>query len=386
MSKMKKRIVQIMLALLMSLASSAAFASERAGVFVLPNFLPSGTGDPNYSYSSAGSTPTFANIAPGEYIVMFPGLANVTNRPGEGGNVQVTSHQAFIHCNPRQWAWAGTAVQVVVDCFNRFGVRTNAKFAVAYRQMFESVGSPGIARAYLRTPNSSGPILVDPIFTFSTGGVLSENTVVQTGTGNYRVSMTRLPTGTKGGTVMVSALGTENGAMRWCKVGGWSFNPAGSVVTIDVSCFALGGSADSKFTVFFGVNTVNKLGSSAYVWSELTNPPANFVPNTFYQAVMVNRSSQVDVYSPSAFPSGDITLSRLGLGQYQVTVPRLSAVGVTNALVSAYGIDNSNHCWVSQWVPSGTTQNITVGCADAGDVMRDTRFVLQFGTSQSSWF
>lgn len=96
-----------------------------------------------------------------------------------------------------------------------------------------------------------------------------------------------------------------------------------------------------------------------WVWADQPSA-ANYTPSPSYQHNSRGGINQI---------------SRLGTGQYQVSLPQLGTTGGM-VHVSAYG--GSHYCKVVGWGASGSTQQIWVNCFSANGQPIDGRFVLLF--------
>ncbi|HEX6273235.1 MAG TPA: hypothetical protein VFZ53_09350 [Polyangiaceae bacterium] len=379
-----KTILKFLMVAGLTFASKGAWALEQSGFFELSTPFPSGTGNPNFSFNSAGATPSWVRPSTGIYDVLFPNMANPNVAVGSGGDVQVTAHEPFKHCHPIFWNNSGANLLVRIGCFDRFGNPSNTKFVTAFRRMVAPVDQPsGYARAYLWSSSEAPPMAAPNPYTFNSLG--GTNTVEFLGTGLYRARLPGMFGSFTGGTVMVSAYGDSAG-MKYCKVGSWFLTPGTTNdLEVHVRCFAANGSpANSRFTLSFGNNSFNKVGSAAFAWGD--QPLAGtYTPHTFYQRVILSASSDTSNYSTTALGS-NITIDRIGFASYRVNVPSLNSLAKTNVLVTSYGFDDANFCWITSWAPFGSTQRLNLACGTPSGSDAPSLFVAQFGTTQSFIF
>ncbi|HEX6764948.1 MAG TPA: hypothetical protein VF103_05705, partial [Polyangiaceae bacterium] len=346
---MKIKVMRLLAALGVTFVSPGAFALEQAGFFELPLPTQMGTGSPFFSYNSAGATPTWFKPTgtTGVYEVTFANLGTSSSANGAGGDVQAVAHEPFKHCNPKSWGTSGTSLKVTVVCFDRFGNQSDTKFVTAFRRMVTPVDQPsGYLRAYLWS-QFEGPSTSAPAF-YSFNSMGGTNTVEWTGTGSYRVRLPQMVSGANGGTVMVSAYGTSGVSMRYCKVAGWFGSGVPGELEVDVNCFDSSGMpANSRFTLSYGLTSFDKVGSAAFAWADQPTAPS-YTPDTFYQRDILSTNADPGNYSTTAL-SGTLTIDKTGTASYRVNVPNLNATGTTNVLVTSYGFEDSNFCWIDSW-------------------------------------
>jgi hypothetical protein len=179
------------------------------------------------------------------------------------------------------------------------------------------------------------------------------NTINRLGTGYYQVVFENLGI-YYGGTVDVTAYGAGS---EECKVQNWG--PTLADMNVYVRCYdAAGAAVDTMFTASFTRPIFS--ARFGYVWANQPSSPS-YTPSTTYQ------------YN-STFATNTIT--RSGIGTYQVRFPGLGAAGGT-VKATAYG-PGSEACHVSSWGSSGTTALVNVRCQNTAGVPVDTAYTLTF--------
>jgi hypothetical protein len=179
------------------------------------------------------------------------------------------------------------------------------------------------------------------------------NTIRRLGVGYYQVIFENLGV-YYGGTVDVTAYGA---GPEECKVQNWG--PSLADMNVYVRCFdAAGAAVDTRFTASFTRPIVSS--RFGYVWA---NSPgsASYTPSTTYQ------------YN-STFATNTIT--RSGVGTYQVTFPGLGGAGGT-VKATAYG-SGSDACHVASWGWSGANALVNVRCKDTNGTPVDAYYTLTF--------
>jgi hypothetical protein len=184
----------------------------------------------------------------------------------------------------------------------------------------------------------------------STGAL---NTITRNGTGDYTVVFSNLGI-YYGGTVNVTAYGTGS---EHCKVQYWT--PSLADMNVRVRCFDTAGApVDTRFAASFTRPVLST--RFAYVWANQATS-ASYTPSTTYQ---FNSTGALN------------TITRLGTGSYQVSLPGLGGSGGT-VKVTAYGA-GSESCKVHYWTWSGSDELVRVLCQTAAGAAVDTRFTLTF--------
>jgi hypothetical protein len=192
-----------------------------------------------------------------------------------------------------------------------------------------------------------------PSTTYQRNSTGQLNTINRLGVGYYQVVFENLGV-YYGGTVDVTAYG---GGSENCKVQNWGPTLADQIVY--VRCFDAAGSAvDTMFTAAF----TRPISSTkfGYVWA---NSPAaaSYTPSTTYQ---YNSTGALN------------TITRSGVGAYQVTLPGLGGQGGT-IKATAYGPGNEA-CHVSSWSSLAANAVVNVRCQNPAGVPVDTLYTLTY--------
>jgi hypothetical protein len=121
----------------------AAFTSIKGDVgFVLSTLVTAGTvtGDPNYSFNSAGGTNSITHLAgTGQYRVDMPNLGSTI-----GGHIEVTPFgNGAKYCKVVNWLSSGSTLQAFVNCFNSFSSATESAFFLTYNRRSDTPGAEG---------------------------------------------------------------------------------------------------------------------------------------------------------------------------------------------------------------------------------------------------
>lgn len=185
------------------------------------------------------------------------------------------------------------------------------------------------------------------------------NTIEQTGTGQYRVHFPGIGV-FMGGNVQVTAYGSSS---HRCKVQSWSMSGAGGINAY-VNCFtAAGAPVNTQFSIAYVRKSGTGATSEAYLWA---NEPesASYTPSASYQ---FNSSGAQN------------SISRTGEGVYAVTLPNQTAASGT-VEVTAHGA-GSDYCKVASWTQSGAGVIVNVRCFDATGSPSDSRFTLNFASA-----
>ena len=192
-----------------------------------------------------------------------------------------------------------------------------------------------------------------PSATYQRNSTGALNTITRTGVGSYTVNFENLGI-YYGGTVNVTAYGIGS---ETCKVLYW--DPVLADQLAHIRCHtAAGAPVDTQFVASFTRPTgSNRFG---YVWA---NSPgaASYTPSTTYQ------------YNSTA---GTNTITRSGVGTYQVAFPGLGGPGGT-VKVTAYG-SGGDSCHVAWWSWLGGTAIVTVLCENTAGNRVDALFTATF--------
>lgn len=242
---------------------------------------------------------------------------------------------------------------------NRFHFPTRA-LALAL-----ALGVPGVASAdalgWLWHAQPTASAQAPAAYSYNSAG--GANRVDRVGVGVYRAVMPGIPGG--GGSVQVAAYGSS----ARCKVAGWG----GTDLTVQVRCHdAAGRLVDSRFVVqHVAAEAPSGVPGEAYLWTSST---ASHVPPARYALNSTGRG---------------ISMARLALGRYQVTLEGQSVAGGT-VHVTAYGADPA-WCQVAGWSTSGGATRATVHCYTTGGAATDSLFTLRYrnpraGTPESAGY
>jgi hypothetical protein len=282
-----------------------------------------------------------------------------------GGVVHVTAYNSTGHCNVRSWFPNGSKLEVFVGCFNAAGSFADTRFTLLFYKNAKELNAHGIAYLWANRPTTAS-YAADDLYQFNSRGLI--NTVTRTGVGQYAVSFPGMVLAAteqnKGGTVMVTSYGQTRNT---CKVANWF--QTGQTITANIRCYTPAGTlVDALFTASFmrepgtlGIARDSDESTAHYVWA---NSPtlASYTPSIFYQA-----------YSSAG--NSLSTITRLGTGQYSVTIPNLKSFDDTLAIVTSYG-GSSGHCSVAFW--GGSPVQVRVNCYSSSGVLADDFFVLYY--------
>lgn len=184
-------------------------------------------------------------------------------------------------------------------------------------------------------------------------------TVERTAQGRFVVDMGELP---NTGVPHVTAFGGNHAAVieRWLVSNG--------SLKLQVNVFNQNGSLlDAGFCVHYRVGG-GDTERGAYLWANDATSPGYTPTSTFY--FNGNR--------------GSATISRIGTGDYQVTLPGLGEVGASergSVQATAYsgaGVVSLLRARVSGWFTSGNDLRVTVRTLNAAGVPADARFTMSY--------
>lgn len=300
-----------------------------------------------YNFNSEGGSNTVSRSGPGVYTVRFPGLG--VNE----GSVAVTSYgTAGNECHTSGWIGNGVDLFVGVRCFDPAGLPADTFYSASFQRRAPGNGPAAYVWANDATP--AAPYNPSAPYSFNSTGAL--NSIEQTGTGQYTVTMPGLNTG--GGHVQVTAYGSDP---HTCKVVEWV--PVGLTEQVGVRCFdAAGILVDNQFVMQF-VDDTNLLpigGDSGYVWANQAGT-ASYDPSADYQ-----------------FNSSGATnhATRSGVGAYSIELPGVDSTG-GNVQVTAYG-SGSEECSVEGWNDVAGSEIVDVRCFTSAGAAVDTRFTMSW--------
>ncbi len=336
------------------------------------------TPDVNYQYNAHFNALPLVNntvtrLENGKYKVTFKHL-NVT-----GGTAHVTAYGGNHHCKVSSLNRAGTSVNVYVNCFTPTGTLVNGKFTAFFYQDDAAKSNIG-GNAYLRANQSSGALdtCYTPLSAFQFNSRDALNQVCFKGTGRYEVQLPNMSRDAleaiKGGTVMVTAMGTGS---QQCKVVDWS--QLGTNLIANVSCYQGNALANSIFTFSFmrqpgnlASNISEEKLESWYVWANTTP-----TPDLFYQSNAYGNPT-------SSSDTRKATISVLvGSGHYLVKLPGVLAQNKTTTQLTAYG-SASSYCNIVSWNPSLTAgaTDVEVQCYNASGSAANAQFDLLYYTNR----
>lgn len=300
-----------------------------------------------YSYNPTRKPIYIYTSSLGRYQVRFEGIAD------PGGNVIVQAYDADnARCQIVKWHSDTADLHITVGCFDLKGNPTAARFMVWYVNGGTPV-SGGTELAYLWSHSSNTSYTPEKAYQYSSAGGI--HTVTRKGLGRYSVILANHAT--EGGTVSVSAYGTTP---SFCNIAGWSKVDAN--MKVEVYCFdGRGAAADSRFSLRFMKALSSATTDLQYIWAN--DPTASrYQPSTAYR------------YNTST--NRNISINRIALGSYEVTLPDTVAVKSTIA-VTAY-TNKSITCQSHGWNASSNDTIISVRCIDAENHPIDSRFTLAY--------
>jgi hypothetical protein len=326
---------------------------------------PSTTGlapSTSYQHTPSGELIVTERMGVGVCRVLLPGNLR------DGGNLQVTSAEfpgasnyvtvveSFLSISGRLSCWVRT--------FDAAGQPVDGDFNLVYRVG----GRPTDRTAYLWANNPTAAAYT-PTTNYAFNGNRGNPTIVRTGLGTYTVTLPGLGSAAVGGHVQVSPIATNIASRAQV----FSWGSSGPDMSVDVLTFdGAGNAADRMFLLSYTETAAAQaphLGSGAYLWAN--NPTAaSYVPVSLYQGSNGTNA-----------PAAPITITRAGVGTYDVVLPtHLDVFGVPN--VGIYG-GTPGAASVRDWVPTpagGTS--IRVVCTDTNYNLADLRFVLQFTSAR----
>ncbi len=250
-----------------------------------------------------------------------------------------SGHNRLFDCGHDDYYRAGTSFGYLATHWNS----ANSQYLVAPKQ-------PVWGYVWANQPGTAS---YTPSTTYQRNSTGALNTITHLGVGHYQVVFENLGI-YYGGAVNVTAYGPGS---ETCKVQSWG--PSLADQNVYVRCFTAGGAAvDTQFTASF----TRPIASSrfGYVWA---NQPgsASYTPSTTYQ------------YNSTGATN---TITRSGVGTYQVTLPGLGAAGGT-IKATAYG-SGSEACHVSSWGWAAANALVNVRCQDVTGAPVDTAYTLTF--------
>jgi hypothetical protein len=326
---------------------------------------PSTTGpSPNTSYqhTPSGELIVTERLGVGYCRVLLPGHL------GAGGTLQVTSAEFpgasnYVTVVENFLTFAGK-LSCEVKTFDAAGQFVDGDFNLVYRVG----GHPTDRTAYLWA-NLPTAASYTPATNYAFNGNRGNPTIVRTGVGAYQVTLPGLAPFAAGGHVQVSPIAINIPSRA--QVGGWG--PVGSDMRIDVRTFdGAGVATDRMFLLSYTETAAAQApysGSGAHLWAN--NPTqSSYVPSSVYQAS-----------NGTTAPPAPITITRAGIGTYDVVLPTHQDVfGIPT--VGIYGV-TPGAARIRDWVstPAGGT-SIRVECTSLNNQLSDRQFVLQFTSAR----
>ncbi|HLK39035.1 MAG TPA: hypothetical protein VKU41_19875 [Polyangiaceae bacterium] len=347
--------------------SQALFETGAAFAWVQAN----GTIIPNYSYTDSESAFSNAwNPNPGWYFVTVPN-AFVS---GDPGNVQVVAYGSDNdRCNVVNWSPSGSDMSVEVHCFTPSGTSTNSAFVMHY------IRSPGFD-AYLMADQPSASSYYPASgysYNIAATNTLKGNSITRQGPGAYSVYLPY--TGSSGGTVLITAVGTTT---NYCKAFNWY--PSGTYDEyVNVRCFnSAGAPADTVFSLYYSWGVTWDGNRGAWTWA---NDPtsAYYTPASSWTYDSGTSCATGDPNSSQSCGGsrGTTPAYRYGTGTYflhhSLMDPVNSAVHITS-----YGAD-SNYCKIRDWVSDGDGVGVWSLCFNASGAPADAQYVEVYATGDS---
>ena len=331
-------------------ATSSLHAQPRAKAWV--SVASDGTLDPAHSFNSSGAINLITNLGVGAKRVSFPGLS----ANGEtGGAIQVSSTIANRRCKASAFSPDGAgAITADIYCHDLTGALADGSFNALFYRESRAVNTWYDAYAFSSTLTPVNLLLSGSANWNSRGGTLTVNRVAA---GSYTVDLGGFATTPNGGSVLVTALGSDE---TYCNVIGW--NPNGADLRVTVLCLNHSGAAtDATFNlsffsdVAFGVNTASDQTSGGYAWTSDPFAPS-YTPSS---ALSLNSSG------------GAITGNRSATGTYNMTFTGLSA---TNSISLATPYGGSHTCTVASVTGTAVSGAIGVNCVTAAGSAIDARY------------
>ena len=254
---------------------------------------------------------------------------------------------------------------VTVKCHTPGGAGANSRFVL---HAFDPTDIQGRA--------AGGIVIASGTATgaFNTQGTVS---ATRTAAGHYKISLTNLGGGVRGGTVHVTAMGTDS---RYCKVDLWG-TEAGAPTTqvITVRCFVTTSDtmADSDFVFLYDEEIPTRFNRGAYTLAHRPTT-ASYAPNTFYTWMRDRTGVQSTSATASLVPSET--------GHYKMVYHGLTENASWDAylFVGAQGA-GSQYCKIRNWslVP-GCSTNCDIEahtlCFDKNGAATNTPYVQTWGS------
>jgi hypothetical protein len=314
------------------------------------------------SGNSTGGTNYVEHTATGIYVLLLDGVQ------ADHGNVLVTTLGSKPKiCVPNEWGAVPGQELIDVRCFTRTGAPTDATFIVNWISASGTGGKLAYGLNFSPTSNCGGPTEQY----VSNGGTIA-TCPAPNGSARWKVS----DMGSSRGTVQVtpSAHRATDGDITagLCDVAAFRAveNPDTGDMDewIDVRCFETDGSSqiyrehDAWFMQGLGMKGVDR-ENVAYVFADRPGA-SSYTPDGAYR------------YNSDG---GTNTVARLGVGRYEVKLPRMPLGG--SAQVTAYlgsSLLAARHCVVNRIETTNLPQRVRVRCFNKDGELRDTKFTLAY--------
>jgi hypothetical protein len=302
----------------------------------------------------------------GEYLVhlsdaAFPGSVMVV---AYGGGIVRCKFAGFAGA-------AGGNAGILVRCHNGFsGDLANSRFVMTA----VAAGSGITGRVAGGLINANGSVAG----AFNTrGGVAASRAAA----GDYRVFLFGLGAQQRGGTVQITALGSD---ASHCKVVGWSPDPAVDALTITVNCFAgvSNNLGDSAFSFLYDEQIPALHNRGAYAWASNATSASYQTPTfyTFSRGPGLSDSSTSATASLMKNSDGSEDTGHYKMVHHGPSEPNAKKSFV---FVGAYGA-GAEYCKIVSWgtVPGCTAScdiEVQTQCFRQG-MVRNTRYVQTWGS------
>lgn len=377
-------------------APASAYFTFPANVGYILSTNPTGNYDgidEDNSTNTANKPTYLTRFDTGYYQVDFDGLAE--GGDVYGGDVQVNAWGSNAHCNTGGW-WQtddpyGGAISVTVFCFDQTGQPVDSLFTTSF---FFRTDQPGPEAAYVWASNAASASYnaASDYAWNSTGGSI---TITHTpGTGSYAVKLglqnglldfTPGPGGYKysKGSAMVTAYGWQSNT--YCNIS--SVTPPSytrQYTIVNVACFngATGAPTESQFDLNFSTMSPTYTPTTAFAWGNAPTSPS-YNPDTNYVVEILNTGDGNDgPHYMGAAP----TITRDGIGAYEVRFPDIMGPDFAYATVTAYG-SGSDYCNIAgPWIAatsilpndSHTDTIVKVNCFSYNGSPANAQYMVSF--------
>ncbi|MEZ6037312.1 MAG: hypothetical protein R3F29_07515 [Planctomycetota bacterium] len=319
-----------------------------------------------YQHTPTGERITIERLSLGRYMVHLGQISGngVFHVTAFGTNSNTAVVESWGNLN-------GEAVGYV-STFNAAGSRVDSRFNVHYR-----VGGAGSDRAAYCWANNATSASYTPHLTWQWNGNRGDITINRQGVGVYQVTIPGLSTAlaSEGGNVQVSPYaGGSPSSPVYAKVSSWS--PSGADMIVNVRTFDVTGApSDERFVMSYHQDAAPipaHVGSGAHLWANNATA-ASYTPSTFYSDS-----------NGTAGPHGQETITRVGVGTYDVELPDLNPSSASIAMATAHGAVAS-YATIQTWV-TGTNggTRVRVRTWSIGGAAVDSRFTLLYLTDDAA--